>query len=79
LRQAGAQIEEIALDEISALAFINATGGLAAAESHAWRHTLIAEHEALYDPRVALHIQHGDTVLDLALQVESTLAVSLQK
>ena len=59
LRQAGAQIEEIALDEIGELAFINATGGLAAAESHAWHRTLIAEHEARYDPRVALRIQHG--------------------
>jgi len=59
LRQAGAQIEEIALDEISELSFINASGGLAAAQSHAWHRTLIAEYEARYDPRVALRILHG--------------------
>ena len=59
LRQAGAHIEEIALEEISELAAINATGGLSAAESYAWHRTLIAEHEAEYDPRVALRILRG--------------------
>jgi len=59
LRQAGAQIEEIAFDEISELSFINASGGLAAAQSHAWHRTLIAEQEARYDPRVVLRILHG--------------------
>ena len=59
LRQAGARIEEIALEEISELAAINATGGLSAAESYAWHRTLIAEHEAEYDPRVALRILRG--------------------
>ena len=59
LRQAGAQIEEIALDEINELAAINATGGLSAAESYAWHRQLIAAHEAAYDPRVALRILRG--------------------
>ena len=59
LRQAGAQIEEIALEEISDLATINATGGLSAAESYAWHRQLIAAHEADYDPRVALRILRG--------------------
>jgi len=59
LRQAGARIEEIALEELDELAFINATGGLSAAESHAWHRKLLAEHEAQYDPRVALRIQRG--------------------
>ncbi len=59
LRQAGAHIEEIELQEISELAAINATGGLSAAESFAWHRTLIAGHQADYDPRVALRILRG--------------------
>ena len=59
LRQAGAQIEEIALEEINDLATINATGGLSAAESYAWHRQLIAGNEAQYDPRVALRILRG--------------------
>ncbi|MGH8847201.1 MAG: amidase, partial [Polaromonas sp.] len=59
LRQAGARIEEIALEEISDLAAINASGGLSAAESYAWHRTLIAGHQAEYDPRVAQRILRG--------------------
>ena len=59
LRQAGAQIQDIALEEINDLAAINATGGLSAAESYAWHRQLITEHEADYDPRVALRILRG--------------------
>ncbi|MFC5520160.1 amidase [Polaromonas jejuensis] len=59
LRQAGARIEEIALEEIGDLAGINATGGLSAAESYAWHRTLIARHQAEYDPRVAQRILRG--------------------
>ncbi len=59
LRQAGAHIEEIALEEIADLAAINATGGLSAAESYAWHRKLIAGHQADYDPRVALRILRG--------------------
>ncbi len=59
LRNAGAQIEEIALEEINELATINATGGLSAPESYAWHRQLITAHEADYDPRVALRILRG--------------------
>ena len=59
LRQAGAQIEEIGLNEIDELGSINATGGLSAAESYAWHRKLIAAHEAQYDPRVAQRILRG--------------------
>ncbi|MES2360958.1 MAG: amidase [Pseudomonadota bacterium] len=59
LRRAGAQIDEIALDEISELAAINSTGGLSAAESYAWHRQLIAKHESEYDPRVARRILRG--------------------
>jgi len=59
LRSAGAQIEEIDLTEISELASLNATGGLSAFESYAWHRALIAEHQADYDPRVAVRILRG--------------------
>ena len=59
LRQAGAQIEEIPLQEIDELALINASGGLSAAQSHAWHRKLLADHQAQYDPRVALRILRG--------------------
>ena len=59
LRRAGAQIEELELAEIGELAAINASGGLSAAESYAWHRKLIAEHEAGYDPRVAVRILRG--------------------
>ena len=62
LRQAGAHIEEILLEEINELTAINATGGLSAAESFAWHRKLITAHECQYDPRVALRILRGACV-----------------
>lgn len=59
LRKAGLQIIEIELAEIGELAGINATGGLSAAESHAWHRGLLAQHHAQYDPRVAMRILKG--------------------
>lgn len=63
LRKAGAQIEEIKLGEMGELAAINATGGLSAAESHAWHRSLLAQHQAQYDPRVAMRILKGASML----------------
>ena len=65
LRVAGAQIEEIELNEISELASINATGGLSAFESYAWHRHLIAKNQADYDPRVAMRILRGSTMTTL--------------
>jgi aspartyl-tRNA(Asn)/glutamyl-tRNA(Gln) amidotransferase subunit A len=59
LQQAGAHIEDVALEEISDLAAINASGGLSAAQSYAWHRELIGKHQAEYDPRVALRILRG--------------------
>ncbi len=59
LRDAGARIETIDLAEINELAAINATGGLSAAESHAWHRQLIGKYQSDYDPRVALRILRG--------------------
>jgi amidase/aspartyl-tRNA(Asn)/glutamyl-tRNA(Gln) amidotransferase subunit A len=60
LRRAGAHVEEIELAPLGDVARINATGGFSAAESWAWHRALLAEHEVLYDPRVALRIRRGE-------------------
>ena len=59
LRAAGAQVDEIELAPLAEIARINATGGFSPAEAWAWHRTLLAEHEAGYDPRVALRIRRG--------------------
>ena len=59
LRRAGAQIEDIPLAPLDQVAQINATGGFSPAEAWAWHRALLAEHEAEYDPRVALRIKRG--------------------
>jgi aspartyl-tRNA(Asn)/glutamyl-tRNA(Gln) amidotransferase subunit A len=59
LRDAGAQIDEIALPEIAGLAGLQAAGGFAGMEAWAWHRHLLADHEAEYDPRVAVRIRRG--------------------
>jgi aspartyl-tRNA(Asn)/glutamyl-tRNA(Gln) amidotransferase subunit A len=59
LRNAGAHIEEIALTPLGQVAHINAAGGFSPAEAWAWHRQLLAQHEAQYDPRVALRIRRG--------------------
>jgi len=79
LRQAGATIEDIALEELGELTSINATGGLSAAQSHAWHRKLLADHAAQYDPRVAFRILRGARMsaadyIDLLAARESWIA-----
>jgi len=59
LRQAGAQIEEIALAEIRDLGAIQSTGGFSAAESYAWHRGLLERAGEGYDPRVRARIERG--------------------
>lgn len=59
LRSAGARIDEIELAPLDDVARINATGGFSPAEAWARHRTLLARHEAEYDPRVALRIRRG--------------------
>jgi aspartyl-tRNA(Asn)/glutamyl-tRNA(Gln) amidotransferase subunit A len=59
LRKAGARIEEIQLAPLDQVAQINATGGFSPAEAWAWHRALLQDHEADYDPRVALRIRRG--------------------
>jgi len=59
LRDAGARVEEIALDEIRDLGSIQSTGGFSAAESYTWHRALLQAKGAGYDPRVRLRIERG--------------------
>lgn len=59
IREAGAQVVEIALPELSELAALNAQGGFAAAESWAWHRARLEQTGDHYDPRVALRIRRG--------------------
>jgi Asp-tRNA(Asn)/Glu-tRNA(Gln) amidotransferase A subunit family amidase len=59
LRDAGARIEEIGLDEIRDLGAIQSTGGFTAAESYSWHRELLQRRGAGYDPRVRTRIERG--------------------
>jgi aspartyl-tRNA(Asn)/glutamyl-tRNA(Gln) amidotransferase subunit A len=59
LSEAGAQIADIPLRELSELARINGKGGFGAAEAYAFHRPLIETKSALYDPRVLSRILRG--------------------
>jgi amidase/aspartyl-tRNA(Asn)/glutamyl-tRNA(Gln) amidotransferase subunit A len=59
LRAAGARVDEITLAPLDDVAGINATGGFSPAEAWAFHRARLAQHEAAYDPRVALRIKRG--------------------
>ena len=59
LRNAGADIVELPLTEINALAAIQAAGGFSAAESYAWHRHLLESKAQHYDPRAASRILKG--------------------
>jgi len=59
LRDAGARIEEIALDEIRDLGAIQSTGGFTAAEAYATHREMLETRVADYDPRVSARILRG--------------------
>ncbi len=59
LRDAGANIEEIAIDAIRDLGTLQATGGFTAAEAYTWHRELLAAKGGQYDPRVRFRIERG--------------------
>jgi aspartyl-tRNA(Asn)/glutamyl-tRNA(Gln) amidotransferase subunit A len=63
LRDAGAQVQEIALTEIRDLGGLQATGGFTAPESYAWHRPLFESVGERYDPRVRARIQRGTGML----------------
>jgi aspartyl-tRNA(Asn)/glutamyl-tRNA(Gln) amidotransferase subunit A len=60
LRRAGADVVDIELPDLDAIAEMNAGGGFPAAEAFAWHQNLIAERGADYDPRVLVRIRRGE-------------------
>lgn len=59
LRDAGAQVDEIPLEQIRDLGTIQSTGGFTAAESYAWHAELLRTQGDRYDPRVRQRIEKG--------------------
>jgi aspartyl-tRNA(Asn)/glutamyl-tRNA(Gln) amidotransferase subunit A len=59
LRQAGASIEHVALEEIRNLGQLQSLGGFTAAESYAWHRPLLERAADGYDPRVRFRIERG--------------------
>ena len=59
LRDAGAQVDDVALDAIRDLGAIQSTGGFSAAEAYAWHRSLLEQRGAGYDPRVRTRIERG--------------------
>ena len=79
LSRQGALIERIAVPEFLDVGVMNTKGGFAAAESYAWHRYLIASHGDVYDPRVRLRIQRGETIsaadyIDLIAMRKSLIA-----
>ncbi|WP_371422851.1 amidase [Tardiphaga sp.] len=61
LAENGAIIERIEVPEFNDIAPMSTKGGFTAAESYAWHRYLLASKGDVYDPRVALRIQRGET------------------
>ncbi|WP_332608045.1 amidase [Achromobacter sp. ESBL13] len=59
LKEAGAQVDEIAIPEFAEVGGINSKGGFTAAEAWAWHRDLIARAGKRYDPRVVSRIMRG--------------------
>jgi aspartyl-tRNA(Asn)/glutamyl-tRNA(Gln) amidotransferase subunit A len=59
LAAVGVKVDHIDLPELNELPAINAKGGFAAAEAHAWHRALIARRGEAYDPLVAPRIRRG--------------------
>ncbi len=59
LRNQGARIEARVFAPFEEIPAANRLGGFSAPEAYAWHRTLLAEHAALYDPRVAARIARG--------------------
>jgi aspartyl-tRNA(Asn)/glutamyl-tRNA(Gln) amidotransferase subunit A len=62
LSRQGALIERIAVPEFLDVGVMNSKGGFTAAESYAWHRFLLASHGDVYDPRVYVRIQRGETI-----------------
>jgi aspartyl-tRNA(Asn)/glutamyl-tRNA(Gln) amidotransferase subunit A len=62
IRNAGAELVEVAIPEFEELAALNAGGGFAAAQSYAWHAGLIETNASLYDPKILTRILRGQNI-----------------
>lgn len=62
LAREGALIERIEVPEFHDVGVMNSKGGFAAAESYAWHRYLLASKGDVYDPRVSVRIQRGESI-----------------
>jgi len=63
LSAAGARLVEIDVPEFAELGQINRLGGFLAAEAWAWHASLLQASHAQYDPRVAVRIRRGESMM----------------
>jgi aspartyl-tRNA(Asn)/glutamyl-tRNA(Gln) amidotransferase subunit A len=85
LSNAGADVQDVALPDLNDIPTVNATGGLAAAESYAWHRKLLERAKSDYDPRVAARIEQGARmsaadyldVLDARTRIQRSVANSI--
>jgi aspartyl-tRNA(Asn)/glutamyl-tRNA(Gln) amidotransferase subunit A len=62
LSRQGALIERIEVPEFNDVLVMNSKGGFAAAESYAWHRYLLTSKGDVYDPRVRVRIQRGESI-----------------
>src|SRR5262245_40880207 len=62
LSNKGASIERIEVPEFNDVLVMNSKGGFAAAESYAWHRYLLTSKGDVYDPRVRVRIQRGESI-----------------
>jgi aspartyl-tRNA(Asn)/glutamyl-tRNA(Gln) amidotransferase subunit A len=62
LSKQGASIERIEMPEFADVGVINSKGGFTAAESFAWHRYLLTSKGDVYDPRVYVRIQRGESI-----------------
>lgn len=62
LTKHGALIERIEMPEFLDVGVMNSKGGFTAAESYAWHRYLLTSKGDVYDPRVYVRIQKGETI-----------------
>jgi len=58
----GVRITHLAFPQFDAIAAANAAGGFAAAEAHAWHREYLADQPEVYDRRVRVRIERGESM-----------------
>jgi aspartyl-tRNA(Asn)/glutamyl-tRNA(Gln) amidotransferase subunit A len=58
----GVRITHLSFPQFERIAEANATGGFAVAEAHTWHREYLADQGEIYDPRVRVRIQRGESM-----------------